>query len=590
MDQAKERFVSSEAGHDTPNRDQTRSVFRSRSVRAGFALTALTLGSMAGGCLQETDGWLWDPSVVGRWEHTPTVVPVLDRIDIIEAGMLETVDVTDVRPEDLQVSATQYRVGPGDVLIVTILDFLQQGAGSQFELVIDQVGEINIQLLDDPIRVEGMTARQIEARIAQEVSDAGIIVDNPEVSVSVQGRLDATYRIFGAVNRPGIASIPKPDFRLLDAVIDAGGVSPVIRNIYVIRQVRTGDDAMDAPVQPATPNQPQNTDPESILDLIDEITGEEGVDPAMLGTDPNVRRMPDTRLQREQRSLVDELLAGTPEEDEADAIAASDLVSPAAFSQDGQPGDGGDRGAEPAIDLDGSTTFRPTPVGSSAENENRPDTDGVESSAPETRPMGKWVFENGRWVRRAPVQRSGEDGLPEGDDPLGESEYLVSQRVIRVPVRPLIDGDARYNIVIRPGDIISVRSPDVGNVYIGGPGINRDGVYDLNGRTQLTLLRAVIAAGNYSSIGIPERVDLTRMVGDNRQATIRLDARAIANGTAPDILLKPDDMLNFGTNFWATPLAVVRGGFRGSYGFGFLLDRNFGNDVFGAPPTNRFGE
>jgi len=27
-----------------------------------------------------------------------------------------------------------------------------------------------------------------------------------------------------------------------------------------------------------------------------------------------------------------------------------------------------------------------------------------------------------------------------------------------------------------------------------------------------------------------------------------------------------------------------------TYGFGFLLDRNFGNDVFGAPPTNQFGQ
>lgn len=581
--------MSSEAGHDTPNRDQTRSVFRSRPVRAGIALTALMLGSMAGGCLRETDGWLWDPSVVGRWEHTPTVVPVLDRIDIIEAGMLETVDVTDVRPEDLQVSATQYRVGPGDVLVITILDFLQQGASSQFETVIDQVGEVSLPLLD-PIPVAGLTARQIEARIAQEVSDAGIIVIDPEVSVSVQGQLDATYRIFGAVNRPGIASIPKPDFRLLDAVIDAGGVSPVIRNIYVIRQVRTDDGAIDTPAQPAVPAQPDNTDPESILDLIDEITGDEAVDPAMLGTDPNVRRMPDTRLQREQRSLVDELLAGTPGEERSGAVAASDIVSPAAFSQDGQPGSGDDRGPAPVIDLDGSTTFKPTPVGSSAENEDRPEAEGMESSTPQVRPIGKWVFESGRWVRRAPSRASDAGALPEGEDPLGESEYLVTQRVIRVPTRPLIDGDARYNIVIRPGDIISVRSPDIGNVYIGGPGINRDGVYELNGRTQLTLLRSVIAAGNFSSIGIPERVDLTRMVGDNRQATIRLDARAIANGTAPDILLKPDDMLNFGTNFWATPLAVVRGGFRGSYGFGFLLDRNFGNDVFGAPPTNQLGQ
>ena len=35
------------------------------------------------------------------------------------------------------------------------------------------------------------------------------------------------------------------------------------------------------------------------------------------------------------------------------------------------------------------------------------------------------------------------------------------------------------------------------------------------------------------------------------------------------------------------PLAVFRNGLRITYGFGFLLDRNFGNDVFGAPPINR---
>ena len=101
--------------------------------------------------------------------------------------------------------------------------------------------------------------------------------------------------------------------------------------------------------------------------------------------------------------------------------------------------------------------------------------------------------------------------------------------------------------------------------------------------------KVVFAAGGLSAVGIPQRVDLTRMVGPDRQATVRLDLKAIFEGTQPDIFLKPDDTINFGTNFWATPLAVIRGGFRTSYGFGFLLDRNFGNDVFGAPPTNRLG-
>ena len=83
---------------------------------------------------------------------------------------------------------------------------------------------------------------------------------------------------------------------------------------------------------------------------------------------------------------------------------------------------------------------------------------------------------------------------------------------------------------------------------------------------------------------------MTRVVGRGRQATIRLDLRAISEQTQPDLYLKPDDRINVGTNFWALPLATIRNGFRASYGFGFILDRNFGNDVFGAPPTNFGGQ
>ena len=65
-----------------------------------------------------------------------------------------------------------------------------------------------------------------------------------------------------------------------------------------------------------------------------------------------------------------------------------------------------------------------------------------------------------------------------------------------------------------------------------------------------------------------------------------MNIAAIRQRTEPDIVLRPDDHIIVGTNWGATPLAVIRNGFRASYGFGFLLDRNFGNDVFGAPPSN----
>jgi hypothetical protein len=69
-----------------------------------------------------------------------------------------------------------------------------------------------------------------------------------------------------------------------------------------------------------------------------------------------------------------------------------------------------------------------------------------------------------------------------------------------------------------------------------------------------------------------------------------IDGKAIADRTQPDIVLKPNDRVNVGTNFWALPLAVIRNGFRASYGFGFVFDRNIGNDLLGPPPVNQFGQ
>lgn len=201
--------------------------------------------------------------------------------------------------------------------------------------------------------------------------------------------------------------------------------------------------------------------------------------------------------------------------------------------------------------------------------------------------QGRWVFLNGEW-RQIVQESSGKStGLAEGSDPLKDASKeneVITQRVIEVPVAPLLQGVAQYNLVIRPGDSISVPGPNQGFIYLSGPGISRPGVYQLPFTGKLTLQRLIASAGGLSTIAIPERVDLIRMVGDDRQATVRLNLRAIAEGTQPDIFLKPDDLVNVGTNFWATPLAVLRGGLRTSYGFGFLLDRNWGNDVFGVPP------
>ena len=206
-----------------------------------------------------------------------------------------------------------------------------------------------------------------------------------------------------------------------------------------------------------------------------------------------------------------------------------------------------------------------------------PDTRSTPRAGQEPR-ESSWRWLNGQWVRVT-------TGGPSYASQRRRGTGLVTQRVIEIPTKPLLAGAADFNVVVRPGDIIRVPSHTAAYYYMAGQ-ISRPGAFNIPPSGQMTLLRAIDSAGGLSQLAVPERCDLTRMIGPNRQATIRLNLRAIAEQRQPDIFLKPDDRINIGTDFWAFPLAVIRNGFRFSYGFGFLLDRNFGNDVFGPPPRD----
>lgn len=185
-----------------------------------------------------------------------------------------------------------------------------------------------------------------------------------------------------------------------------------------------------------------------------------------------------------------------------------------------------------------------------------------------------WAFVDGKWVRVEPGQTQTADTTSKIGKP------GVVQRVIEVPYARLIEGDLKYNLVIRPGDVIRVPAPVAGNVFLGGQ-IGRPGTYALPGDRELTLKQLIFAAGGLQPLAEPGRVDLIRRIGDSHEATIRLSIKAIFDGVQPDFFLKPNDSLNFGTSFIAYPINVIRNGFRYSFGFGFVLDKNFSSDVFG---------
>jgi len=522
-----------------------------RAILARVVGSGMLIGALfsATGC--EWDGFLIDPSVVGRWEHTPTVVPILDRIDVIERDSGEFVDVTDILPQDLIPEPTDYRSGSGDALQVDILEFFEGGAPAQYQRQIDTRGFIDIPQLGR-LYVANLTREDIEEEIKRSIREADLL-DDPLVTVQFLARREQAFSIFGAIAGVGRYQIPSADFRLLEAITDAGGVSPTIPFIYIIRQVpldqsiRSGYQLGNQNSSQSNRETPATTD-DGVLNLeqlIEELSDDEGdTSRGYLGLGDLGSDQPVSQTNGSHRLAM--------------------------LAQDGQA---------PIIDLFDSDS---PPLQQTGSNENQRYNSRPANS--------KWIFIDGQWRKITGAITNVANGLPEGADPLSNGsiniEDLVTQRVIRIPVGPLLQGLAQYNVIVRPGDVLSVPGPDQGFVYLGGPGIARPGVFALPAAGRLTLTKVVFAAGGLSAIGIPQRVDLTRMVGPDRQATVRLDLKAIFEGTQPDIFLKPDDLVNFGTNFWATPLAIIRGGFRATYGFGFLLDRNFGNDVFGAPPTN----
>ena len=148
--------------------------------------------------------------------------------------------------------------------------------------------------------------------------------------------------------------------------------------------------------------------------------------------------------------------------------------------------------------------------------------------------------------------------------------------IIRVPLEELLNGDLRYNIVVRPDDTLVAPPVITGEYYLGGH-VLRPGVFVIIPGRQVTVKQAIVSGGMLDPVAIPSRTQLIRRV-DDQDVFLRINLAKIFVGQEPDIFLQPNDMILVGTNLPAPFLAAFRNAFRITYGFGFLYDRNFAFD------------
>jgi protein involved in polysaccharide export with SLBB domain len=558
-------------------------------TKAGAAM-AISLAAITGwGC--ETDGFI-DPSRTGYFETTPTAIPILSRIDVIEQASDTSVEYTQPTPDDLVPNTLEYKLAAGDVVQISIPQLVSASETEISTRVIDTAGQVNLPVVGK-VNAAGLTAEQLEAVIVEKLRP---ILSNPKAYVSIEEARAYQFRIMGAVDAPGLYGLNKPDLRILDAIAIARGASPSTTRVLITRAKATDErynvappqtpaaPAPDAGGQPPatttpapTPTTPPAAPPPSAADidaLIQQLPGSGGgptpppSPPADSGNPPG--EPPATPDQPRPGMLSTQATPPTPPVDvDQLEVPSSNPAPQAQGSSDDAVGDRYtfDNATQQFVKMGSGETVR-----SAAQADATQSPAAAETSAEASTP-GLVTGERARARARGRL----------------EEKKAFSSRVIEIDYNQLVRGSANLNVVIRPEDMIYCDTGEVGVVYIGGE-ITRPGVYNLPTSGKLTLSRLVDAAGGLSGIAIPERVDLIRRIGGDKEACIRVNLAAIRNRAEPDIFMKADDHVLIGTNFWATPLAVIRNGFRMTYGFGFLVDRNWGNDIFGAPPVNVVGQ
>jgi len=489
----------------------------------------------------------------------PVVNVILDSLGVVDEPEERYAGAQDPRPEDVIPYEQDYVIGNGDVVRINIYELFSEGRPFVNDFMVTETGRISIPEVGQ-VRAAGLTEVRLEEEIRNILSPS--VLKDPSVSVMLRSSQSNVYSISGAgVGRPGRVSIPRRNFRLLDAIAQAGGVGQFnISYIYVSREI-TGEEAIIeqageleqlVPEQPAEEAEREDAEPKPV----EPDRGDEGLSP-----------------EEEMLEIIAPYAKGVAD-DGGIIIALSEMITDEELEALATP-----EGLEPETKSDVDDEAKPV--------EEVEDSVGRRGGAERI----EWVFEDGRWLPirvgpapeverrearrveefRGPLPLDKETAERFGLEQIGAAGAQV--RIIKIPVDKLLGGDPRYNIMIRPGDAITVPVDLIGEFWVTGNAL-RSGPVNLTGRP-MTLKMAIATAGGLNALAWPKNVEVTRRVGQNKEVTVMVNLDKIAKGLQPDFFIKPYDLINVGTHGISRYAAVLRNAFGAYYGFSFSYGRNF---------------
>ena len=215
----------------------------------------------------------FDPRQVGRFRPVPAVNVILDSLGVAEEEPSPFDGAENPRPDDILVDDGDYVFNSGDMVMISIYELFQNGILYTSQYVVTETGRISIPEVG-AVQAEGLTESQLEEEIRRILEPS--ILKDPQVTVTLANSQQRTYSISGSgVPIPGRYGIPRYDFRLLEAIATAGGISQFnIDYVYVIRSPQD-----KAPVEPIhSPRlgeleiiepgiiEPENIEPENLIE------------------------------------------------------------------------------------------------------------------------------------------------------------------------------------------------------------------------------------------------------------------------------------------------------------------------------------
>jgi polysaccharide export outer membrane protein len=114
---------------------------------------------------------------------------------------------------------------------------------------------------------------------------------------------------------------------------------------------------------------------------------------------------------------------------------------------------------------------------------------------------------------------------------------------LTVPLNELLlQGDPRWNVLLRPGDVISVPPEQAIAVTVLGA-VNSPGVHKLPVGAGATLLKAVALAGGLNERASKKGIQIKRSEDDGSETVIKVNLGDILSGKKPDVVLREGDVV-----------------------------------------------